>query len=135
MCANKANIVANELPWTEVRYNPRSLNSAWTLWAHAFEFWEPTREFHAEHHSLQDRKKKHKVSCIIISYRIVGWKQERKIRNRRRDWIKLFFYSWIFNYIWVQTGRNHVDATKSSNTQRQRQYFVDCVEYIHSSIV
>lgn len=74
-------------------------------------------------------EKKHKY---LYKYHTI--KQERKIRNRRRDWIRLFFYSWIFNYIWVQTGRNHVDATKSSDTQRQRQYFVDCVEYINSIV-
>ena len=26
-----------------------------------------------------------------------------------------FFYLWFFNYIWVQTGRNHINATKSSD--------------------
>lgn len=123
LCANKTNIVAKELPWAEVRYNPKSLNSAWTLWAGAFVFWEPTREFHAEHNSLQDRKKNTNVCINIILYNYI---KTRKIRNCRQDNIQLLFYLWIFNYIWVQTGRNHVDATKSSDTQRQRKYFIDC---------
>lgn len=57
-----------KLPWAEVGYSPRSLNSAWTRWDGAFVFWEPTREFHAKHNSLWGKQIKKTYVQINVYY-------------------------------------------------------------------